>query len=584
MFILSPLLSMSLVTADVQIEHVVPDTTIAFVSVPNVSQLAGHLEETGVCDEIHEFISTMCEARGLPNCFDAEGQCSEIFASLGIDKDMVSPPDGYAGFAIYPVIDYEVNSVGIGLIGMVEFDEDQYGELFTSKYEEYLQTYEIESELIQLSGRDVWMFENDSSEELQIPQLNFASNSFDRGYYVYSDGYVIVGNDPDAIAAVFSAIDGDPEKDTLVDNPDYSSLVDRCGTDGDIFAGVLLTNLSDMIVQLDQSGMAMMFLPSLKSLFGDIDAIAESVRISPSSEVFVEAKYTALMNDGRSGLIGLLGKNTTQEPIPNFVQPDSISYSQGQIDLSKVVPLIKETFMSNPMLGMQMASQMEQMEAGLNLFLDPLGNTYHSFSTGQLPFTAESVGYLFAIECTNEEAFSNAINATLPMMGADSTDFLGTQIFTIDLGAGLPMPMPIPMNISVAVAGGYAFFGLSTTVEEALRTIANPKENKGTQTANAADAFVDHDDVSSWGYADIGKSLEIQTALSDSMANNMFDEMESFDPEMAEEMRSEYEKESAIRSLITKMFTSLLGPMSWNVSTDSAGLTAHVVMLKSFEE
>ena len=132
MFLLSPFLSMSLVTADVQIEHVVPDTTIAFVSTPNVSQLAGHLKEAGVCDAIQSLVSTICDAQGLPNCFEEDGQCTEIFASLGIDEEMASPPDGYAGFAIYPVIDYEVNSVGIGLIGMIEFDEEQYGELFTT--------------------------------------------------------------------------------------------------------------------------------------------------------------------------------------------------------------------------------------------------------------------------------------------------------------------------------------------------------------------------------------------------------------------------------------------------------------------
>ncbi len=581
MFILTPLLSFAIVTADVQIEHVVPETAIAFISTPNIAQCATHLKEAGVCDAISGLITNICEENGVPNCFAEDGQCAVFFDEFGIDKKNLTPPSGYAGFAMYPVIDYEVNTVGIGLIAMIELDEEEYGELLTTKYEEYVQTLEIEHETIQLAGRDVWMFQTESPQQLQIPQFNFSPDSFDRGYFVYSDGYAIVGTDPEAIAAVFSALDGQPEKDMLIDNPDYTALVERCGSDGDMFAGILLTNLADMIVQLDQTGMAMMFLPSLKTLFGDIDGIAESVRISPSSEIFVEARYTALMNDGRSGLLSLLGENEAQQPIPNFVQADAISYSQGHIDLSKVGPLIKDTIMSNPMLGMQMAPLMEQMENGLNLFLNPLGSTYHSFSTGQIPFSAESIGYLFAIECTDEEAFNNALNLLLPSSGAQSSDFLGHQIFTIDLGAGIPMPMPFPMNISISVAGGYAFFGLSTTVEEALRTVANPKENTSKHRIFASTSYLENDDVSSWGYVDIAKSIKIQTALSESMADEMFEEMESFDPEMAAELRNEFIQQSVMQTMITNTITALFGPMSWNVTTDESGLSAHAVLLKS---
>jgi hypothetical protein len=580
MFILVPLFATSFALADVQIQDVVPESTILVISTSDVGKVITHLQDSGVCDTISEVASSVKELSGSDSCSFGSTECTEILGQLGIDKETWTPPNGDAGFALYPVVDYEVGSVGIGYLGMIELDDPLYDNLFSEKFEEFVGNAEVEYETVSLSGRDVWMFDYSLPATAPVPSLNIDPNAFSRTYLVYSDGYLIFGSEPDAIASAFSAIDGEPENGTLASNADYLSMLDICGTDGDVFAAVLLTNLADTIMQIDSSGMAMMFLPTLKAAVGDIDGIAESVTISPSSDVFIEATYTALMNDGRSGLMGLIGENTTSESMPSFVAPDALSYSQCQINLSKFTTLIKETMMSNPMLGMQMAGQMEQMEAGFDLFFNPLGSTVHSFSTGRLPFTDESVGYLVAIECTDEEAFGNALGATLPMMGATPSDFLGNQLFTIDFSSAMPMPLPYPLEMSLAVGGGYAFIGTTHTVESALRSIANPKTSKNNLDSNAALSMLSNEDVSSWGFSDLKKSIEFQTAMSEAMTKDMFDEMEAFDPEMAAEMRAEFDKNSELQTKISDAIGSLIGPMAWNMTVDDTGLTAHAIMLK----
>jgi hypothetical protein len=580
MFILVPLFATSFALADVQIQDVVPESTILVISTSDVGKVITHLQDSGVCDTISEVASSVKELSGSDSCSFGSTECTEILGQLGIDKETWTPPNGDAGFALYPVVDYEVGSVGIGYLGMIELDDPLYDNLFSEKFEEFVGNAEVEYETVSLSGRDVWMFDYSLPATAPVPSLNIDPNAFSRTYLVYSDGYLIFGSEPDAIASAFSAIDGEPENGTLASNADYLSMLDICGTDGDVFAAVLLTNLADTIMQIDSSGMAMMFLPTLKAAVGDIDGIAESVTISPSSDVFIEATYTALMNDGRSGLMGLIGENTTSESMPSFVAPDALSYSQCQINLSKFTTLIKETMMSNPMLGMQMAGQMEQMEAGFDLFFNPLGSTVHSFSTGRLPFTDESVGYLVAIECTDEEAFGNALGATLPMMGATPSDFLGNQLFTIDFSSAMPMPLPYPLEMSLAVGGGYAFIGTTHTVESALRSIANPKTSKNNLVSNAALSMLSNEDVSSWGFSDLKKSIEFQTAMSEAMTKDMFDEMEAFDPEMAAEMRAEFDKNSELQTKISDAIGSLIGPMAWNMTVDDTGLTAHAIMLK----
>ncbi|HIB49678.1 MAG TPA: hypothetical protein EYO40_00040 [Phycisphaerales bacterium] len=575
MLLVAPIVFASLLYADVQIQQVVPDTTIAVFSTNNVGEVIDHLNSAGVCETMLDMCSSIC-GESYTVC---DAQCTEMLNALGIDKETWTPPSGHAGIAIYPVVDYEVGSVGIGLLGIIELDESTYEEIFSTKLDTYLSESELEIESVNLSGRDVWMIQNDLAKQIDTPSF-INSGAFDQWYFVFSDGYFIVGSEPNAIAIALLAIDGDFENDMLDSNEDYISLVDRCGNEGDVFAGVLLTNLADTIIQMDKSGMSMMFLATLKSIFGDVDGIAESVSIAPSSDVLVDAKYTALMNDGRSGLLGLLGANATQQPIPEFVQPEVVSYTQGQINLDKFVALIKESIQNNPLLGMQMAPQMEQMEVGLNLFFNPLGSNYHSFSTGQLPFDKSTIGYLFAIECTDEEAFENALFLTLPAAGAAVSDFLGNQIYTVNIGDILPLPIPISMDISIAVGGGYALIGTTNTIEAALRTIANPTNRKRTHATNAATSYIQHDEVSSWGYGDLRTSIEIQTEMSNVMREEMFEEMEAFDPVMALEMRNEFEENFKIQTAITNALLSMLGPMAWNLTADDTGLNGHAIMLK----
>ncbi len=584
MFILATIASISVSFVDIEIQQVVPDTTIAVVSTNSVSEVIEHIRSSGVCDTFGELITSISKQYGKESLPFGGVKCDEIFSSLGLNRETWVPPTGSAGFAIYPAVDYEVGTVGLGVLAMLQLDEDTYGDLFANKFEDFLVESGTELDTVNLSGRDVWMIQLDMESKSPVPQLNIDPNAFNRIYVVYSDGYLLIGTEPGAIASAFAAIDGSQDDKVLADNADYAAMADRCGMDGDVFAAVLLTNLADVIVQMDSSGMAMMFLPMVKGAFGDIDGLAQSVHISPSPDVFVDTSYTALMNDGRSGMMSLFGSNTKPKPIPNFVQADAFTYTQGQIDLKQVVPLIKDVIMANPMFAMQMGTQIEQMEAGLNLFLNPLGSAYHSYSTGQLPFNMDSVGYLFAVECTDEEAFTNALGESLPMMGATPSDFLGNQIFTVDLGAMSPIPTSMPLEMSIAVGGGYALMGSTNTVENALRSIANPKDNKVIHDTNDALSMLSSDDVSSWGYGNIRKSIEIQTAMSKAMTDAMLDEMQAFDPEMAAEMQKEFEDQSAIQEKITNALSAMLGHMAWNVTADDKGLNAHTILMKSVSE
>jgi hypothetical protein len=75
--------------------------------------------------------------------------------------------------------------------------------------------------------------------------------------------------------------------------------------------------------------------------------------------------------------------------------------------------------------------------------------------------------------------------------------------------------------------------------------------------------------------------MEIQSQVMGEVSDDMFADMEAFDPEMAAEMRKEFEDSQRQQAVLMKMFSGLFGQTSWILKTDSNGFTAHAVMLSA---
>jgi hypothetical protein len=583
MFTTTTLITISVLAADIRIEQVLPENTIAVMSIEDVSKFVHHFEEIGATEAICEVGKSVLSMNGneISDTCPLSDTCSELKESLGDDVNL-GIPKGHAGMGLYPVVDFEVGSVGLGALMMLEVGDSKIGELIQKAFEKHAETLKVELETVDISGRNVWVVQNELEIIEDILPLPLDLSSLSQLYLANTDGYLLIGSEPNALASLFTLIDGEELEESLESNDEYIELFQRCGEDGDLFAAVLLTNLSDTFLQMDTSGAGMMVLPMLKAAIGDIDGIAEKVALSPTDDVALIGKYAVLMQEGRNGMMGLVGNGESRTDIPSFVGDDTISYNQAQIDYTKVAPWIKQVIMSNAMLAMQMTPEsMEQIGSTVQMYTSALGQNTHLVSAGTLPFSAETFGYLFAVECSDEEQLSNVLGLMMPTFGGEPTDFLGNQIFSFDLGSSMMMPMPIDLSFSIAVGGGHVFIGTSNSVENALRTIANPKDNKSSHGTNSSIQLLDRHDVCGWGYGDPIKSMRIQNEMAKSMNDAMFDQMEEFDPEMAAEMRAEMNQGMALQDSIIKVMSAFVGPVSWSMSSDDTGFTAEVVMLKS---
>jgi hypothetical protein len=584
MFTLTAILATSILAADISIDQVLPENTIAFVSVGNMSDLLKNVEKTGAA----EMLCNIAQAMGLSIGEEASETCplTAIYSDWtgNVKEDISSTiPSGHAGWGLYPVVDYEVGSVGLGMLAIVELGDSAIGETMTDSFMQYSKTMDVEMESINISGRSIWVVQTEIELPTNTLPMSLDVGDFSHLYFAITDGYLLVGTEPEGFASLFSAIDGKPIEESLATNDIYDALMQRLDTDGDAKGGLLLTNLTDAFVQMDTSGMSMMILPAVKSLFGDIDGIAETVAFSPDEDVMASMKYAIHMGDGRNGLMGLISTNAPSAPIPSYVGDDTITYSQINIDFSKVVALVQEIVASNPMLlSMQVNPQMmEQIEAGLAMYMSTLGTTTHVISTGSAPYADDSVGFLMAVECIDENALSNVLSMTMPSMGATPNDFLGTQIFTMELGNAMMIPMET--SFSIAIGGGYVFVGSQYSVENALRAIAYPKDSENEQGMNVASSMIDHEISSGWGYGDMSESMNAQIASMqnyEGVNDQLLMEIEEFDPEMAAEMRAEAENSLLFQNELMETMATFLGKMAWNLDADETGFTSEMIMLK----
>mgnify|MGYP000554264379 CR=1 FL=1 len=82
MLLVAPIVFASLLYADVQIQQVVPDTTIAVFSTNNVAEVIDHLNSAGVCETMLDMCSSIC-GESYTVC---DAQCTEMLNGLHCQK------------------------------------------------------------------------------------------------------------------------------------------------------------------------------------------------------------------------------------------------------------------------------------------------------------------------------------------------------------------------------------------------------------------------------------------------------------------------------------------------------------------
>lgn len=568
---------------DIKIEEILPTETVFACSVKDINHVADSIADKEQREKIHNLISKVFDkGKGKEICSAVSESFREVLAKAGIDEDWDPQiPSGYAGFGVYPVPDFELGTISIAMLGVVEISGTKWGEVADALIESMVEEMDLDAETVDIGGEEVWMIGSWLNQDFldEAPMDLGKALSIDRIYLVESGGYFICGTDPDGIDRAIAAVMGSVEDSSLATNETYETMMGQV-SDGDLKAVVMFDNLADAIIQADQTHMIGMFLPILKSAIGDVDGFAETVNLAPSEEVFLDASYTLWMPNGRTGLLGLASEVATKGETPNFVGENTISYSQFTVDFEKISPWFRGLMAMNPMMPIP-PEQLDAMEVAVSAAVAPLGNTVHAVSSLALPISEQSMGFLMAIECNDSEAMETYLSTMMPMTGSEPQDFLGYRLYPIELPTGaMMMGGGMNFSLSLAVGGNWVMFGLSHSVEEALRCVANPQSAKETEIISSATSYISKDGATGWGYADLGESLLAGSELSNMTLDKMIEEMETFDPEMAEEMREEFAAQREVSNSINEVLAMLLGPTAWTMQANDQGFVAHAVLMR----
>ena len=122
--------------------------------------------------------------------------------------------------------------------------------------------------------------------------------------------------------------------------------------------------------------------------------------------------------------------------------------------------------------------------------------------------------------------------------------------------------------------------GMTNSVENALRLAAQPDNANKSTNGNAATHLISVKGATGWGYADMGQSLVANSELSEMQMESMIEEMESFDPEMAAEMREEFQSQLKTSKMFSELMASFLGSTAWTMEANEKGFMAHAVLMR----
>ena len=585
MFITHTLLISSLIAAgDFQIEDVLPSETILACSIDDLNHTCESLITDEQSNNIYAVIqNVMGEESCAEMCAVITEQSKSIMAKAGLDDDWKPQvPAGNMGFGVYPVADFEAGTIGIAMLAILEFKDPAMTQLMRYMFENLLDEMDVEVEVVNISGEDVWMIDSfvDSALLQEVPMGVGNSLTMDRLYITSVNGYLICGTEPDGVSNAIDASNGKLEstRTSLASNKTYTAMIDQIG-EGDLHAVVMMGNLADFIIQADQSRMVGMFLPMLKSAIGDFQGFAENVTFSSDQEVYLNSSYTIWMPNGRDGLSGIASPMPSPASTPNFVGEDTVSYSQINVDFAKLAPWFRDVMGMNPMIPTS-PQELDSMEQAVAAAVAPLGNTMHVVSSMSMPITENSMGFLLAVECKNSEAMETYLSSTMPIYGSEPREFLGYRIYPIELPVTGMLGAGMDVSFSLAVGGGWAMLGMSNSVENALRLSADPGAHKNSAPENTALSFMTKKNATGWGYADMGESILASTELSQIQMANMIAEMETFDPEMAAEMKEQFESQMDSSKTMNELLASLLGPSAWTMEANDEGFLADAVLMR----
>jgi hypothetical protein len=466
------------------IADLAPEHAMIIVGVDDMSQAKAAFDRTGM-NKVWNDPSVQKWFAEMSSEFMDE--ITTTLEEVGFEKDDLTIPAGATGFSMWltaPEEDSIEPNMHMFLFADYKNDADAMHQLVVELIEKGEE--EDSFSLSQDDYRDVPIFtmkapEQDADED----EWNTQSGPLEMAYAAH-DGHLFVATDADLLHHAIDTVMGD-DTDTIGADDAYRAAVSMTGA-SNIHATVLIQPLINMYAE-DMSAM----MDTLG--FSDIQSISMGAALDTANGV-METTY-ALHVPEKNGLVALLDHPAGSFSPPAFISDDVATFTTFKFDFAGIPALLQKIMQQMPDGGGMIAGMLPMVQP----ILENLGPDIHMTQSFERPFSPDSQKQLFVIEVKDANILAQTISSTGAMMGLQSRDFMGNQIWSAGAqGMGV--------DISIGLGFGHLFVGPTPIVENAMRLASNPGDNALSASDNFKRAAATTGRGIGFSYSDLRQTME----------------------------------------------------------------------------
>jgi len=483
----------------ITISDIAPPTSFMVMSVPNFTEAKAAFDRTGLKEiweeeSVKKFIEEHTKEL-------AEDWVKSL-ESLDIDPDDLSLPTGAVGVALWigPNPDAEEER-GVHALLFADFGENAQAmnDHFITAIEDSEEKGEIEIERDEYEGTTILvMIDQEQStdgeaEEADEDDVEIDEEDLDDGmsgleeespfhlervYFAHHGNHLLMCTELGSMERALDRLAGKTIP-CVEDNPDLAASVAQLAADHHAHAVVLAAPLMALLEDAGENEITL-------GPVGQVRPILDALGISGIRSVSTSFKFDAedamleqsiaMLAPEKKGLLALASPAPVAVGAPAFVSPDASMVTRVQFDFSGIFPLIKTIMKEFPAEAEQAAFFIESAEKDIGPILANLGPEIVIAQSLTRPFSAESQRTLVAIKSKDASALTESLTQMAAMIGADSRDFQGNMIWSLNPQM-MPMLPPQAADMAFSVASGYLFVGPTADVESAIRQAAAGADN-----------------------------------------------------------------------------------------------------------
>lgn len=571
--VLAPAIAVSAWAAPLSIDNVAPGNAVGVVTLGGMDLVLSRLTESGLLDA-SDYDALGEEIRGAVG--DESLGVGGVWKTLLEDQDPVSVVSSMSGGLVLWVEPAADGGGALTLAAWVDLgsESDAISEAWDTSWETRRAEPHVKTE--DVLGRAV--------DHIGSRRGGAAvATPFSNDTWVVREGQLILfSNTRGGLSRLLDAVDGEVFDDALGDTEQWAAVKDMLDGPDAIVAAVFIDPAFEAAALFDQMGMVPMLRDSFDAAIGPVRGIAVSAGPG-TGDTLLSWSGGIWMPEGPGGLLRLFAQDSPPATMPGWVGPDTVSVMRLNVDFKRIPDWIRSVVATNPML-MGLGQMIDQFEPTLRAILDPLGRRVLQVQTVTRPLTAESIGTVSAIACTNPTGLSDALAATAPEAEMASHDFQGHQVWSTEMdGMGLPLLPGLDGTVSLAVAGGMFFVGDETAVESSLRGLSAKGSGSPAWLDRVRGWLPDHA-IAAWGGWDLAESLTAVAEVERMQITRWEDELKADDPELWEEIKDELVDEDRAEQYerLTKI-AKHLGPAAWWASSGEDGFRIRGIVMSRGE-